>query len=408
MPPHADLVRQCLTTISSRHHRQRLDRYALSAALPNLGCEIRGKPLPPEPHRRVADINAALMQQVFNTPDQKRVPDVQDHSQAGDLKTRFEVAEGTALRHVRKLPSAESDFETSFFKRADNRHIDPLRSTHILVLQFWKIGEFLAMASQIRVNGVNLAYRVDGSDEKETVVLSNSLMSTHRMWDPQMRELRKNYRVVRYDTRGHGQSETTSGPYDMEQLAEDAHQLIVGLGLGPVHFVGLSMGGMIAQRLAVRHPEVVKSISLCDTASHMPPREMWDERIDIANEHGIEGHVDTTIKRWFRPNFIQSSPGAVGFVEQMILETGVDGYVACASAIRDMHQTELLPKISAPTLILLGRQDPACTYEQAMVMKEKIPHAEFHAIEDAAHLSNIEKPAEFNSVLLSFLDRNSG
>lgn len=289
----------------------------------------------------------------------------------------------------------------------DVQSIDPFRAANILSSKRTTLATDEDMIEQKTINGAKISYRLDGPEQAQVVVLSNSLMSTHRMWDPQMRSLTEKYRVLRYDTRGHGGSETTSGPYTMDMLSEDAYSLIDEIGLGPVHFVGLSMGGMIAQRLAVSHPEIVRSISLCDTASHMPTKEMWNERIDVARNQGIQGHLETTIKRWFRPNFIESSPGAIGFVEQMILETGVEGYIACSTAIRDMYQTDILQEISAPVLILLGRQDPACTYEQAKVMQEKIPHAEFYAIEEAAHLSNIEKPAEFNSALRSFIDRNS-
>ncbi|MFY0690340.1 MAG: 3-oxoadipate enol-lactonase [Paracoccaceae bacterium] len=254
-----------------------------------------------------------------------------------------------------------------------------------------------------QVNGANTAFRFDGPADAPVLMLSNSLMSTHRMWDPQMTAFSERFRVLRYDTRGHGASETTPGPYSIELLAEDAAALIETLDVGPVHFLGLSMGGMIGQRLAVSRPELVNKLVLCDTASEMPPVEMWNERIAVAERDGIEGHVATTIQRWFTEPFVQSSPAAVGFVEGMIRDTGAEGYIACASAVRDMSQTHILKDIAADTLVLIGAEDPACTPEQGFVLHKEIPGAEKVVIEDAAHLSNIEKPIEFNHAVLEFL-----
>lgn len=255
----------------------------------------------------------------------------------------------------------------------------------------------------ITVNGAQIAYRFDGPEDAPVLMLSNSLMSTHRMWDPQMSAFTDSYRILRYDTRGHGASETTPGPYSIELLAEDAAALLDALGIGPVHFLGLSMGGMIGQRLAVSRPDLVECLVLCDTASEMPTLEMWNERIAIAKKSGIEGLIGGTIQRWFTAPFTQQSPAAVGFVEGMIRDTGAEGYIACASAVRDMSQTNILKDIKAKTLVLIGEFDPACTPEQGEVLFKEIPRSEKVVIEDAAHLSNIEKTNEFNSAVLEFL-----
>ncbi|WP_418319163.1 3-oxoadipate enol-lactonase [Piscinibacter sakaiensis] len=255
------------------------------------------------------------------------------------------------------------------------------------------------------VNGAHIAFRIDGPRAAPTVMLSNSLMSSHRMWDPQIDALLQRFRVLRYDTRGHGASETTPGPYRIEQLADDAAALIEHTGVGPVHFVGLSMGGMIGQQLAVRHPRLVASLSLCDTASEMPPRSMWDERIAIAETEGIAGLVDGTIKRWFVAGFVAREPDTIANVRSMILGTSAAGYIACASAVRDMSQTHLLGRIEAPTQVIVGREDPACTLAASEVLQREISGAELHVIDDAAHLANIEKPAEFTTLLLDFIGR---
>ena len=258
---------------------------------------------------------------------------------------------------------------------------------------------------KIQVNGVELAYRFDGPEEGRTVMLSNSLMSDHTMWDGTVPALTDRYRVLRYDTRGHGRSGTTPGPYSIALLAEDAIGLMDLLGIRKVHFVGLSMGGMIAQQLGARFPGRVLSLGLCDTASEMPPRSMWEERLETARSKGTSGLVDATIQRWFTSPFIANSPAAIDKVRRMILGTGAEGYIACASAVRDMAQTTMLLKVKTPTLILVGRKDPACTVEQATVIHRMIDGSEMVILDDAAHLSNIEQPQAFNRALRTFIDR---
>lgn len=257
------------------------------------------------------------------------------------------------------------------------------------------------------VQGARIAYRFDGPADAPVVMLSNSLMSTHRMWAPQLDALARRFRVLRYDTRGHGASEVTPGPYAIEQLADDAAALVDTLGVGPVHFAGLSMGGMIGQQLTVRHPHLVRALSLCDTASEMPPRSMWEERFAVARAQGIAGLVDGTIKRWFVPAFVAREPDTIAWVREMIMTTPVEGYIACASAVRDMSQTAILARIAAPTQIIVGRDDPACTLAASQVLHANIPGATLHVLDDAAHLANIEKPEAFTRLLVEFAERHA-
>ena len=256
----------------------------------------------------------------------------------------------------------------------------------------------------ISVNGLEVAYRFDGPEDGHVILMANSLMSNYSMWDWNVPALADRYRVLRYDKRGHGGSQTTPGPYSISQLADDAVALLDALNIQKVHFIGLSMGGMIGQQMGARYPERVYSLSLCDTASEMPPRNLWEERFDIARKDGIPGLVDGTIKRWFTAPFIERAPQDIEKVRQMILGTGVEGYIGCASAVRDMAQTTMLLKIKAPTLVLTGRQDPACTVEQAIVLNRMIDGSKMVLIEEAAHLSNIEQPAVFNQVVREFID----
>jgi 3-oxoadipate enol-lactonase len=261
------------------------------------------------------------------------------------------------------------------------------------------------MTASVHVNGADIAYRFDGPDEGRVVLMSNSLMSSYDMWDWTVPALSDRYRILRYDMRGHGRSATTPGPYSIAGLADDAAALLDRLGIASAHFVGLSMGGMIGQQLGARYPGKVLSLALCDTASEMPPREMWEERLAIARAQGIPGLVEGTIKRWFTEPFIRRAPADIDKVRRMILGTGVEGYVACASAVRDMAQTTLLLRITAPTLVMTGRQDPACTVEQSTVLHRVIAGSQLRILEDAAHLSNIEQPGAFNRALREFIDR---
>ena len=263
------------------------------------------------------------------------------------------------------------------------------------------------MMQHITTNGIKLAYRIDGNPNGPTLILSNSLMSSVAMWDDTMPALTEKFRVIRYDKRGHGQSEVTPAPYSIGLLSQDLISLMDALGIAKAHLAGLSMGGMICQYVGANYPERVLSLSLCDTASEMPPRNLWEERFTIARKDGIAGLVDGTIKRWFVAGFPERESAKIAAVRTMILATPIEGYLGCASAVRDMAQTTMLLKIKAPTLILVGRDDPACTVEQSTVLHRMIPHASFEIIDNAAHLSNIEQPVEFNRILRAFLDRNS-
>jgi 3-oxoadipate enol-lactonase len=264
------------------------------------------------------------------------------------------------------------------------------------------------MIQFIQANGINIAYRIDGPtsghSDAPTVILSNSLMSSIDMWNDNIAALTAQYRVVRYDTRGHGQTQVTQGPYSIALLAQDLVGLMDALQIKKAHLVGLSMGGMICQYVGANHPERVLSLGLCDTASEMPPRSLWEDRLATAKAQGIAGLVDGTIKRWFVADFVASAPAKVDAVRTMILKTPVEGYLGCASAVRDMAQSTMLLKIKAPTLVLVGRDDPACTVDQATVLHRLIVHSSMVILDNAAHLSNIEKPTEFNSALLSFFD----
>jgi 3-oxoadipate enol-lactonase len=262
----------------------------------------------------------------------------------------------------------------------------------------------LQETKSVNVNGVDIAYRFDGPENGRVLLVANSLMANGSMWDWNVPAFADRYRILRYDKRGHGRSSVAPGPYSIAQLADDAAGLLDALQIEKAHFMGLSIGGMIGQQLGARYPERVHSLALCNTASEMPPRSLWEDRFQTARTQGLAGLVDGTISRWFTAPFIERAPHDIEKVRQMILGTNVDGYIACGSAVRDMAQSTMLLKIKAPTLVLSGRHDPACTVDQGTVLNRLIDGSRMVIIEDAAHLSNIEQPAQFNQAVRAFID----
>ena len=252
------------------------------------------------------------------------------------------------------------------------------------------------------VHGARLAYRFDGPAGAPVVLLSNSLLASMAMWEPQLAAL-AGYRVLRMDTRGHGRSEATPAPYSIAMLADDVIGLLDALALPKVHFVGLSMGGMIGQVLGARHADRLHTLALCDTASDMPLRAAWDERIATARRAGVAALAEPTLQRWFTAPFHARDPQAVQAVRAMIVGTPVEGYVGCACAVRDLDQTALLKDIAVPTAVIVGEHDPSCTVAQSRLLHEHIAGSTLQVLPDCAHLSNIEQPAAFNRALLAHL-----
>lgn len=258
------------------------------------------------------------------------------------------------------------------------------------------------IANDIKIN-YRLDPRKDGAKDAPVVMLSNSLLSSYAMWDDQMDALTEDFQVLRYDTRGHGGTEAPAEAYSIEIFVTDVIGLLDKLVIAKVHFVGLSMGGFIAQLLAATHPERVLSVTLCDTACVMPPAALWNERIEAAERGGVEAIIDGTLKRWFTPPFHKTDAAAVDKIRDMIRATGVVGFANCAKAIRDMSQCHILGDIKSPTLVIVGADDPACPVTAAETLNNGISGSRLVILEDAAHLPNIEKKSEFNAALLEFL-----
>ena len=257
------------------------------------------------------------------------------------------------------------------------------------------------------VNGTRINYELTGPDGAAVVTMSHSLSATYRMWDPQMPAL-KSYRVLRFDTRGHGGSAAPDAAYTLSQLAEDAYQLIVSLGIKKTHFMGLSMGGMIAQTLALAHPEILTSLILCDTSSGYPAGgpNLWAERIETARKTGLGGPVEGTIERWFSPDFAAKNAVLVDPIRAMIKNTPKEGYIGCCHAISKLNLTNLISQIKLPTLIIVGSDDPGTPVAMHEIIHQKIKGSELVILPGARHLPNIELADAFNQVLTGFLAKH--
>jgi 3-oxoadipate enol-lactonase len=258
---------------------------------------------------------------------------------------------------------------------------------------------------KISVNGIDVNYTFDGPVSAPVVTLSHSLATDFAMWEPQMAALTSRYRVLRYDTRGHGGTDAPSGAYSLDTLAEDAKQLLGGLGVDRTHWVGLSMGGMIGQSLALSAPGIFRSLALCDTTSRIPAeaKPLWQERIQTAESQGMEPLVEPTIARWFTPPFREQKKDVVDQVRAMIRRTSPRGYAGCCHAIAALDLTDRLPAITLPTVVIVGADDQGTPVAASRTIQAQVNGARLVVLDSAAHLSNMEQPEKFTQALMEFL-----
>ena len=257
---------------------------------------------------------------------------------------------------------------------------------------------------QVKVGDDLFHVELDGRPDAPVLMLSNSLGTNLAMWDPQMPELTKHFHVVRYDSRGHGQSAAPAGPYSIAQLGQDALGIMDDLGFAQVHWMGLSKGGMVGQWLLTHHPERIERAVLANTAAQAGSADVWNDRIRTVNAEGMAAVAPSVIQRWFTTAFQERDPMAVEKILAMLHTTPPQGYVGCCSAIRDMDQRESIRDVETPVLVIVGMQDPATPPEAGELIAERIAGAELIAL-DAAHLSNIEQPEAFTRAVVAFLTR---
>ena len=252
-----------------------------------------------------------------------------------------------------------------------------------------------------KVNGTELYYEITGKEGAPWLVLSHSLACTVRMWDPQVAAFKDRYRILNYDMRGHGQSAAPQGPYTLDMLAHDVLGLMKELKIERAAYMGLSIGGMIGQTLALRQTKLFDKMVLADTSHAQPPEaiKQWEERIKIAQTKGMKPLVPSTMERWFTPSFRESPPARK--IAELIANTPVAGYVGCGQAIMKLNTTARLKEIKLPVLAIAGEQDPSAPGTRHI--GENVPGARLVMIPQAAHISNVEQAATFNQALRDFL-----
>ncbi|HEY5307427.1 MAG TPA: 3-oxoadipate enol-lactonase [Casimicrobiaceae bacterium] len=255
----------------------------------------------------------------------------------------------------------------------------------------------------IDVAGAGIHCRFDGAAGAPVLVLSNSLGADLAMWDAQVPELARTFRVLRYDTRGHGASTVAPGPYAIDLLGRDVVGLLDGLGIERAHFCGLSLGGMTGMWLGVHARPRLHRLVLANTAARVGSPETYNARIDKVRASGMGAVSQAVLERWFTPAFAAKDPDRVADMRRMIERTPVEGYAACCTAIRDMDQRDAVAAISAPTLVITGTHDLATPAADGRFIAERIKGSTCVEL-DAAHLSNIEAAPAFTAALLAFLD----
>ena len=246
---------------------------------------------------------------------------------------------------------------------------------------------------------------VTGRPDGPAVVLSNSLGSTHRMWDSQVAALEERFRVVRYDTRGHGDSPVPPGPYSIDELADDVIALLDRFDIERAHLVGLSLGGMTMMRVAARNPERVDRLALLCTAAYLPPAQGWTDRAALVRADGTSAVAAAVVQRWFTPGYLAANTEARQQFEAMVAATPAEGYAACCEAISAMDQRSDLSSIIAPTLAIAGADDPATPSDLLRDIVDAVPNGRLLVVPDSAHLANAEQADTITPALIEHLEQ---
>jgi 3-oxoadipate enol-lactonase len=239
---------------------------------------------------------------------------------------------------------------------------------------------------------VDVHHSLEGPEDAPVIVFSNSLGTTGAMWDAQAAALSDRFRVLRYDTRGHGETSAPPGPYTVAELGGDVLALLDRLGLERVSFCGLSIGGMTGMWLGVHAPERIERLVICCTGMQLPPAEMWTERAALIREKGMGEVIDATMERWFTPAFPERSPETVQRIREIFLTTDPEGYAGCCEALAEFDMRGQLDAITAPTLVIAGEDDPVGTPERAAAVGEEIRGSRVAILSDARHLPAVEQP----------------
>lgn len=248
---------------------------------------------------------------------------------------------------------------------------------------------------------IHMHYRIDGPEDGVPVVFSNSLGTDLRLWDPLLPHLAPGLRVIRYDRRGHGLSDVPDAPYSMGQLVRDTEALLDHLNIKACVFVGLSIGGMVAQGLAVKRPDLVRAMVLSNTAARIGTAEMWRDRARLASAQGLSALVEGTMERWFSDEF-RASP-TLPLWRNMFLATPLQGWTGCAEAIAGTDFYSTTANLRLPTLGIAGDRDGSTPPDLVRETVELVPGSEFALLRRAGHLPHIEQPAAYGEILTRFI-----
>jgi 3-oxoadipate enol-lactonase len=261
---------------------------------------------------------------------------------------------------------------------------------------------------QARINGIAMNYQVEGADQATPVILHHPLATNLTIWDELTAALAPTYRVVRFDARGHGQSEAPKGPYHFKMLAADVLALMDHLKIERAHFLGLSMGGMVGQYLGLDHARRFASLQLVSTSSRIPPeaRQLWVDRVTVAREKGMASQVATALPRWLT-EANRAKPALVARMTRFLETTPLEGYAGWCQAIETHDITDRLKAITLPTQVIVGAEDPATPPAAAEAIHRQIAGSTLIVMPATSHILCAEDPATFNGHVLSFLAKHA-
>ena len=248
----------------------------------------------------------------------------------------------------------------------------------------------------------HLHYALSGRAGADLLVLSNSLGSSLAMWNKVLAPFEAEFRVLRYDMRGHGASSVPPGPYTLDELGQDVLRLLDEIGAQRVSFCGLSLGGLVGMWLGVHQPNRLKCLILANTGARIGSVEMWNDRIAFVRESGMDALAAATLARWFTPHFREAHPSEMQEVERMIASTSLDGYCACCAVLREADLRPSLRSIKVPALVIAGGHDPATPPSDGRAIVAALPDAQYIEF-DSSHLSAWERPDQFAGAVLAFL-----
>ncbi|MGH6847300.1 MAG: 3-oxoadipate enol-lactonase [Methylocella sp.] len=254
----------------------------------------------------------------------------------------------------------------------------------------------------ITIAGETFNVLIEGDENKVGLMLSNPMGTNLHLWDPQVPALRKHFRIVRYDSRGHGASVANQGPYSVEGLGRDALAIMDALGIESVQWLGLSLGSIVGLWLLVHARDRIGRAVLASASAQIPGPDLWNSRIHLARDSGMNGVAMAATERWFTKTFRDANPDKVEAVMEMVKTTPLHGYVAACAAVRDMDQREAIRSIRNRVLVIAGRHDLSTPPGMGALVANSIEGAKFVALE-ASHMSNIEDDANFTKAAVDFL-----